>query len=805
MRSLAVASALVALAALPLSASAPTGLDVLPENPFLFGTGAEQRLVVLARYADGHVEDVTSKSAFRSASPSVAAVGADGVVRAGAFGGAVIEARYGSLTGRTTALVQRTDSPPPVTFGSDVLPVLTKSGCNGGNCHGAMNGQNGFKLSLFGYHADADYRMIVEGHDGRRIDLERPQNSLLLRKPAFEVAHGGGQVLVAGSPEYRTILAWIQGGARLEPTVEKRLESLAVHPSQIVLRGADASAQLLVTARFSDGSETDFTDMAHFEAHDQSVVDVSAGGRVTSLARGQTTVLVRGLGAVAVARVGVATRKHPVPDIDSDHFIDRLVLAKLRDLHVPPSGLADDATFLRRVYLDTIGVIPTAGEARAFLADSGPEKRARVVDGLLDRPEYADFWSLYWGDHLNNTKQLLYNKGPYTFTRWLYDRFRENMPYDEFVRALLTSSGNMYDSPATSYFPLMKKPLDIAAQTSQLFLGVSIECARCHDHPLEKWTQDDYNGMAAFFSQVRYKGGAGPRNNERILYLDFDREFEHPENGRTYRPKALGAARARIDSWTDRREALADWMTAPDNPYFARAIVNRMWKQFMGRGIVEPVDDFRDTNPPANPSLLDALARDFIASGYDLKHLIRTITSSRSYQLSSVPNEANRDDTAGHSRYYARRLTAEQLLDSISLATGVPEEFPSLYPGTRAAQLPEPEVPSYFLDVFDRPSRQLVADRVQTNSLNQALHLISGETIQDKVSDRGGTLHRLLEGGASDEEIVEELYLGALARFPDAAELAAARRTVDAAGSRAEGLEDLFWALLNSKEFVYQH
>ena len=805
MKSLAVACALVAFAVLPISASAPASLEVLPQNPFLFGMGTEQRLVVLAHYPDSHAEDVTAQATFRSARPTVAEVGSDGVVRAGADGGAVIEASYRGVTGRTTALVQRTDSPLPVTFGSDVLAVLTKAGCNGGNCHGAMNGQNGFKLSLFGYHAESDYRMIVEEQDGRRIDLERPENSLLLRKPTFGVAHGGGQVLAAGSPEYRTILAWIQRGARLEPTVEKRLESLAVHPSRIVLHGADSSAQLLVTARFSDGTESEFTDRAHFEAHDDSIVEVGEAGRITSVARGQTTVLVRGLGAVVAARVGVVTRKHSVPDTDSDHFIDRLVLAKLKDLHVPPSGRADDATFLRRVFLDTIGVIPTAGEARAFLADSSPDKRARIVDSLLDRPEYADFWSLYWGDHLNNTKQLLYNKGPYTFTRWLYDRFRENMPYDEFVRALLTSSGNMYDSPATSFFPLMKNPLDIAAQTSQLFLGVSIECARCHDHPLERWTQDDYNGMAAFFSQLRYKGGAGPRNNERILYLDFNREFEHPENGRTYHPKALGESRARIAPRTDRRETLADWMTLPDNPYFARALVNRMWKQFMGRGIVEPVDDFRQTNPPSNPDLLDALARDFIANGYDLKRLIRAITSSRTYQLSSVPNEANRDDTTGHSRYYARRLTAEQLLDSISLATGVAEEFPSFYPGTRAAQLPEPEVPSYFLDVFNRPSRQLVADRAQSNSLNQALHLISGETIQDKVSDRSGTLHRLLEGGASGEEIVEEVFLGTLTRFPDKAELAVANRAIAEAGNLTEGLEDLFWALLNSKEFIYQH
>ena len=804
-RHLGAAALLAALCGLPASGSAPAALEVLPDNPFLFGSGAEQRLLVLARYEDGRAEDVTSRSRFRSAKPSVAGVGTDGVVRARAFGGAVIEASFGSLKATTTALVQRADAPLPVAFGADVLPVLTKLGCNGGNCHGAMNGQNGFKLSLFGYRPADDYRMIVEADGGRRIDLRRPENSLLLRKPTFATAHGGGQVMAPDSEEYRALLTWIRDGARLEPAVEKRLVRLQVDPSRLVLHGEGSGAQLLVTALFSDGTQADFTGSAHFESHDGSVAEVDSQGRVTSRSRGETTVLVRGLGAVSVARIGVVTTRHPVPDTESDHVVDRHVLARLKDLHVPPSPLADDATFLRRAFLDVIGVVPTASEAREFLSSRDPDKRAKLVDALLERPEYADFWALYWGDHLNNTKQLLYNKGPYTFTRWLYERFRENTPYDQFVRALLTSSGNMYDSPATSYYPLMKKPLDLAAQTSQLFLGVSLECARCHDHPLEKWTQDDYNGMAAFFSQVRYKGGAGPRNNERVLYVDFDRQFEHPESGRVHAPKPLGGPPLSMDAWTDRREALADWMTAPDNPYFAKAIVNRIWKQFLGRGIVEPVDDFRDTNPPFNPGLLDALALELVDSGFDLQHLIRVIASSRTYQLSSLPNEANRDDASGHSRYYARRLTAEQLLDSISQVTGVPEEFPSLYPGTRASQLPEPEVPSYFLDVFDRPSRQVVSDRARTNSLNQALHLIGGETVEGKIGHPDGTLSRLLEAGLGDTEIVEELYLGALARYPDDGELEASGRAVAEAGSRQAGLEDVFWALLNSKEFLYQH
>lgn len=787
-----------------LGATAPE-LEVFPRNPLLFGNSAEQRLLVLAHHGDGRLEDVTAEARFRSANPSVAVVSPSGVVQGQAFGGARIEVSYQGARASTTALVQRTDRPAPVSFGGDVMPLLTKMGCSGGNCHGAITGQNGFKLSLFGYHPAEDYAMIAEKHEGRRIDLDNPANSLLLRKPTLQQAHGGGLVFPKDSDAYRTILAWIASGARLDPSAEKRLESLVVHPSEIVLPAREISVQLLVTARFSDGSEADFTRLAHFEAHDDTVVEVDPGGKIKSLARGQTTVLVRALGAVAAARVGVVTERHPVPDIASDHPVDRHVFRKLRELHVPPSPVADDATFLRRVYLDTIGVIPSAQETREFLSDSDPDKRLKVVDRLLDRPEYADFWSLYWGDHLNNTKQLLYNKGPYTFTRWLYNAFRQNMPYDKFVRALMTSSGNMYNSPATSFYPLMKKPLDLAAQASQLFLGVRIDCARCHDHPMERWSQDDYNGMAAYFSQIKYKGGVGPRNNERALYVEFDRQFEHPENGKTYRPKPLGGPRPQLDDSTDRREALVDWMTADDNPFFSRAIANRMWRQFMGRGVVEPVDDFRDTNPPANPELLDALAREFVASGYDLHDLIRMITSSRAYQLSSVPTEANADDTQGHSHYYARRLSAEQLLDSISLATGVPEAFPSLYPGTRAAQLPEPEVPSYFLDVFDRPSRQLVSDRATTSSLNQALHMVSGKTVQKKVSGKDSVLRRMIEEDWNDRDIIEELYLRTVSRRPEPAEIDAALSAAEAAEGRRQGLEDVFWALLNSKEFLYQH
>ena len=797
-------AAILLFATLAAAASrVPVRLSLEPVDPLLFGKGSKQLLLVSAHYADGSDEDVTGKVQFRSQKPAVAAVEGNAII-AESNGGAVIVATYRGLSASTTALIQRADRPPPPSFNADVMPVLTKIGCNGGSCHGALNGQNGFKLSLFGYEPDQDYEMIVHKHDGRRVNLNDPEKSLILQKPTFQVPHGGGKVLKKDSPEYNALLGWLKDGARRIPENEKRIVALRVTPPESVLFGKEATRQLIVTARYSDGTERDITRTARFQSNDDSIAKVSAEGVVAAVRGGETAIVVRAPGIAAGARVDVVLEQRAVHAIASNNFIDDYVFAKLRTLEIPPSDLADDATFLRRASLDIIGLIPTADEARAFLADRDPAKRAKLVDRLLERPEYADFWALYWGDHLNNTKQLLYNKGPYVFTRWLNRAFRRNMPYNEFVRELLTSSGNMYVAGATSYYPLMKKEEDLAAITSQVFLGVSIECARCHNHPLERWTRDDFNGMAAFFSQVKYKS-AGPRNNERVLYVDFKRQFQNPDNKRVYWPKALDGPVIAATNEVDRRELLADWITSPANPFFARAIVNRMWRNFMGRGLVEPVDDFRITNPATNEPLLDALAKDFVDHGYDLHQLIRRITASRAYQLSSKPNGANRDDKMAYSRHYSRRLTAEQLLDSVSQATGVPERYTSLYPGTRAAQLPEPEVESYFLEVFDRPSRQLICERKQPPTLNQALHLISGDTIQKKVTDPQGILEKMREDNRAPGQIIEELYLRTLSRYPDAEESLNAEAAIAKSPSARRGFEDVFWALLNSKEFLYNH
>lgn len=783
----------------------PVKLSLAPANPFLFGKGARQTLVAVVHYSDGSAEEVTSRVSFGSARAEVATVSAQGVVQAESNGATRVFGRYRGLTGSTLVFVLQAQSPRPPSFAADVLPVLTKIGCNGGNCHGSLNGQNGFKLSLFGYEPRSDYEMIAQKHDGRRLDLRQPEQSLLLLKPTFQIPHGGGSVLKRDSDEYHSILNWIRQGARLIPQYERKMVSLRVHPAHLVLHGTQAKQQLLVTAKYSDGTEGDVTRLVKFQSNDESIVNAEATGVVTAVRGGETAIVVRGPGVAAAAKVGVVLQPRSFPPVAPANFVDEHVFAKLRSLQIPPSEPADDATFLRRASLDVIGVIPTSTEVRQFLADQRSGKRARLVNDLLKRPEYADFWALYWSERFLNSMQLLYDKGPKNFTRWLNRAFRDNMPYDQFVRSLLTATGSMYDSARpTSYYPLIKKPADLAAVTSQLFLGVHIECARCHNHPFERWTQEDFRGMAAFFSQIRHKD-AGPRHNEYILHLDFAAQYQDPDTQQVYLPRPLLGSSIAMDAWTDRRALLAAWVTSPRNPFFARALVNRLWGHFMGRGLVEPVDDFRVTNPPTNEPLLDALAKDFVEHRYDLHHLIRTITASKAYQLSSVPNAGNRDDRVAYSHRYPRHLRAEQLLDSICQATGVPERFETYYPGTRASQVSPPEVRSYFLDLFDRSPRKEVCERTFNLTLNQVMHRISGDSIHARVGHEKGELVRLLASGASRRQVVEELYLRTVSRYPTAEERIRAEAAVARAKNVRVGFEDLFWALLNSKGFLYNH
>jgi hypothetical protein len=776
-----------------------------PEHPLIFGAQLTQTLIVTGKYTDGSMRDLTRQASFASSDPAIATVDSSGTVKAITNGQAWITAKVGRVRARQAIRVQFADRKRAISFVNDIAPIFTRLGCSSSNCHGALNGQSGFKLSLFGYEPETDYKAVVETSDGRRINRTEPAKSLILLKPTQSVRHGGGKRFEIGSLEYHALKEWIEAGTPAGGANESKMVRLEVVPRERVLVRADAMQQLVVLAHYADGTTADVTRKVRYQSNDESIATVSADGLVAARRSGEAAILVRSLDQVTAARIGIvlSPRVRNYPNLARHNFIDEFVISKLKRLNIVPSELCTDEEFLRRAHLDLIGVLPTAEEARKFLASRAPNKRVQLVDELLERPEYADFWGLYWSDRLSNSRQFLYEKGTFFFQQWLREAMAQNLPYDQFARELITATGGLYEVAPTSYYPLMKKAEEMATTTSQVFLGVGLECARCHDHPFEKWKQDDFLGLAAFFAQVRHKNRI--RQNERALYLDPKRELAHPKNKQPVVPKFLGGQPIKVEPGRDRREALADWMTAPSNPFFAKAIVNRIWKHFLGRGLVEPVDDFRITNPPTNEALLDALAEDFIRHKYDLKHLFRTIVGSRVYQLSAQPNETNKDDKQFYARFYLKRLNAEELLDGICRVTEVPEKFPGFHLGTRATQLPDPKVPSYFLDVFDRATRETVCERKETTSVMQIMHLVSGDTINRKIRAENGLIERLVKSGKSGPEIIEELYLRTLSRFPKKEETQLAQQGISRAPSLREGYEDLLWALLNSKEFLFNH
>jgi hypothetical protein len=777
-----------------------------PKSFFLSGLGETQTVAVTGRYADGSLRDLTRQAKFSVKNSVIAEVGTDGRLVSKSHGSTRLQASVAGRTASALVVVRESRETRTMDFATDIAPILSRYGCNASGCHGALNGQADFKLSLFGYDPDADYEAIVKANDGRRLNLKSPEESLLLAKPTFAIAHGGGQIIQKDSLEYKALRDWIGAGAPQGKAGGPRLERLQVYPEgQRLLVTSGQQQQLVVIGKYSDGREVDMTRQVRYTPSDESVVSVTPEGLVSAKRTGEVNIMVRSLGAVGVSRMAVVLRprlKH-VPALARNNYIDDLIFEKLIQLQMLPSDLCTDSEFIRRVYLDVMGTLPKPSEVRAFLADRSPSKRARLVDTLFARPEYADFWSLKYGDLFTNSPQFLYNGTAY-YQTWLRDAISKNKPYDQFARELLTASGGTYQALPTNFYTVQKKPEDMATFVSQSFLGISLECARCHDHPSEKWKRDDFMGLAAFFSQVKFKGGA--RNNERFLYIDPEKEFVHPQTKLSVAAKFLGANYAQFQPQEDRRVKLAAWLTSSDNPYFAKAAVNRFWKELMGRGLVEPVDDFRVTNPPSHPELLERLAADFVELKFDVQKLMKRIILSRTYQLSAKPNATNADDRTAYSHYILRRLSAEQLADAIAQTTGVPERYPYFYPGKRAIQLPDPIVDSYFLTIFDRSTREnATCSRKQSASVTQSLNLVSGETINGKLRHEKGAISRLIREGKTDKEIVEYLTLASLARFPTEIETRLAAEGIQKSKSRREGLEDFGWALLNSKTFLYNH
>ena len=711
----------------------------------------------------------------------------------------------------------------PVSFRNEVMPVLSRAGCNAGTCHGNLHGKGGFKLSLRGENPSADFLALTHDLMGRRTDRHHPDASLVLQKATARVPHEGGQRFAVGSPEYCLLLRWLGAGMRDDRATAPTLTRLEVTPPEAYLIEPLDSLTVRAAAVFADGTRKDVRGLAVFDSTNPKI-DVSRDGLVRSPQPGETTVIVvRYLDKQATvqlafvpARPGFVWGNPPAAN-----YIDTHVFARLKKLRINPSGLCSDSEFLRRAYLDLLGLLPMPEQTRRFLADARTDKRARLVDELLKRPEFADYWALHFADILRNEEKQLDRKGVRTFHRWIRQALAADRPLNEFARDLIASRGSTYKEPAANYYRALRDPYTRAEATAQVFLGIRMQCAKCHNHPFNRWTQNDYHQLAAFFARVQYKVLENKRRDkldkhefvgEQIVYFDDTSEVKHPVSGAALRPRFLGGATLAMKD-ADRLRALADWVADPSNPFFARTQANRIWTYLLGRGIVDPNDDFRESNPPANGPLLEALAKDFAEHRFGLKHLVRTIMNSRTYQLSAVPNDTNQDDETNFSHALIRSLPAEPLLDAVAQVSGVPVEFDGYPLGVRATQLPGMPVARRkqilgdgfkFLRVFGKPERLLNCDceRNDNTTMAQALQFLTGAVVNRAVSESDNRLGQLLKAGKSNREIIDELFLAALCRPPRAAERSALVARVERAADRRRALEDVLWGLLNSKEFL---
>jgi hypothetical protein len=789
----------------------------------LTGPKASQRLLVLSTAGAKAVGDRTSHAKFASSNAKVATVDQSGVIRAIGDGDATITAAIGDSRTTTRVTVEKAGEPFDWSFRNHVIPVLTKIGCNSGACHGALAGKGGFKLSLRGYAPADDHFVLTRQALSRRVNRVEPARSLMLLKPTFALPHGGGQKLEVNSPDYNLLADWIASGAPGPKADDPRIQKLEVFPAEAVLKPKD-KLQFLVRARYSDGHSEDVTRWARFASTEELVAGVDDGGLVQVTGHGESAITVGFGNLVASARVA-----SPLPNVvdpkvvaasPRHNFIDGLVVKKLEALRLPPSPQCTDAEFIRRAYLDAAGILPTPEEVAAFLFDKRPDRRALLIDALLARPEFVDYWSYKWSDLLLISSRKLPQPAMRSFYHFVRASVADNKPWDQFAREIVTAQGSSLSSGPVNYFVLHREVTALTETTALTFMGTSITCARCHNHPLEKWTQDQYWSMANLFSRVGLKNSE--HSGEVIVHSQPAGDVLHPRRG-------VPMPAAPLDSKTagpgdDRRRFFADWLTAPDNPFFARAAVNRVWRNFMGRGLVEAEDDLRQTNPPSNEELFDALAKDFVAHHYDMKHLMRVIMNSGAYQRSSVPLPGNKTDDRFYSRYLIRRLPAEVVLDAYSAVTKVPTAFTKVqvgssggdaqtadYPlGTRALQLPDTQLVSQFLDAFGRPERGQTCscERQQESSVAQALHLNNGQTLNDKLRDKKSRVEEWLSEKISDEDALHRLYMLALSRPPTAEEKDHFAKVIaEAAGdprtTRREMLEDMFWAVLTGREFLF--
>ena len=792
----------------------PTALEVRPASVSLDGPRAVQQLVVTGKYADGTIRDLTLFAAYTADAQDLLDT-AGGFLRGKKSGNTQLAVQVGGQTAKVAVTVSKFDRPRPVSFKQDVIAGLNVGGCNAGACHGTPSGKNGFRLSLRGFDPALDYQQLTRDVWGRRTDKQDAFASLLLQKGLGRLPHEGGARFGADTVAAQAIAGWISEGMREDPPALPPVTKVEVLPGARVLKAPARWQQLAVQAHLADGSTRDATRLTVFTSSDPSVAEVSPNGLIEFKQAGEVAVLCRYLEELVSVRITFLEPREGFawPNPPEANYVDTHVFAKLKLMTILPSDLCTDAEFVRRAFLDLCGLLPTSDEANKFLADKAADRRAKLIDTLLERPEYADFWALKWSDVLRSNRKTIQVKGVAAFQMWLRDNLSRNEPLDEMIRDLLTANGSTYANPPANFFRIAKDPTSLAETTAQLFFGIRMQCAKCHNHPFEALTQDDYYSTAAWFARVKTRkdGTAPPKNpmdvGAEVVFSIRDGDVTQPRSGKTMAPKFLKGAAPTIPPGTDRREVFAQWLTGPANPYFAKSVVNRVWYHLMGKGIVDPVDDFRDSNPPSNDDLLDALAKDFAAKKFDLKSLIRTVMTSRTYQLSAQTNDTNKDETKYFSHTVTKLLSAEQLLDALCDVTAVPEKFAGLPLGTRAIQLPDGEVNHPFLKTFGQPARELACEceRESDSNLAQALQLINGPTINDKLRNPNNRLSKLLAEKKGEREILDALYLAALARPATDAERAPALSHVAKGADKRKAWEDVLWAILNTREFLFRH
>jgi hypothetical protein len=791
--------------AAPPTAPAATRIAVYPPDINLETAGDYQSFIVQLTQADGITRDVTAQAQVSFANPALVRL-EKFAIHPVADGATEMTVSFNGQAVKLPVKVSKAKEVRPISFKQDVMPVFMRTGCNVGGCHGAARGKDGFRLSLFGFDPDGDHYRLTRELNGRRINLAMPAESLLVEKACGKVPHTGGKKINEGDEYYRALIRWLEADAPLDPPTIAMPVSMEVFPPSAVLDGKGEKQRIVARAKYSDGTDRDVTSLALFLSNNDNAAKIDGDGSVTAGDRGEAFVMAR----FHTFTIGVPFITLPKAlqfdwgNVPENNYVDTLVHNKLKKLRIEPSGLCTDEAFVRRVYLDVIGVLPTPEEYARFMVSTLPNKRELLVDELLDRKEFAELWVLKWAEllQIRSSNQVSY-KAMLLYYNWLQDKIARNTPTDEWVRELLGASGGTFKNPVTNYYQLETDILKVTENVAQVFMGMRIQCAQCHNHPFDRWTMDDYYSFASFFTQIGRKGGDDPR--ELIVFNAGGGEVNHPVHKRPMKPKFLGGIEPDV-AGKDRRTVLANWLASPENPYFAKNLANIVWAHFFGQGIINEVDDVRISNPASNQELLDELGKRFTGYRYDFKKLVRDICTSHTYQRSTVPTKTNESDTRNFARGPIRRIRAETMLDIITEVTDTKNKFQGLPTGARAVQIADGGVTTYFLTTFGRPTRETVCScevRLEP-TLSQSLHLLNGSTVEPKIA-QGNLVGRMLQEKKSPAQIIENIYIRCLTRGPRPEEMKKLLDAVEANPNKQQVLEDVFWAVMNSREFMFNH